>query len=78
MLRVRATLLPGGPRACRYGGLMSVRKDEPPQQTQRGLAHREEQRKKEDKGKNHRQMNSVVIKDGGRAYCRLRSARCDP
>lgn len=39
---------------------------------------RQEQSKRGEKGKNHRQMNSVVIKDGGSAYRRLRSAGRDP
>lgn len=42
-----AAPLPSGTWACRYGGLMSVRKEEPPQQSQRGPGRRDKNRVRE-------------------------------
>ena len=50
----------------------------PPQQTERAGTERLEQRKRGQKGKNHRQMDSAVIKDGGSLDCRLRRTVLDP
>ncbi len=60
--------------SCRY--MIWCQKKSPHNKPRGGWV--ESEKIKKDGGEDHRQLNPVVLKDGGQRCCRLRSARPDP